>query len=118
MLNRLPWDLHTLPCCSRMGDLRGYHSLSSVTDWTSVKTQTRTITVKDLVEEEEVGGGVAEAEVVEELVEEEREEAVQEVVEQEQLEEVGQEPWLLEDQPRPREQAGAAPAQPPGPEVG
>ena len=89
MLNRLPWDLHTLPCCSRMGDLRGYHSLSSVTDWTSVKTQTRTITVKDLVEEEEV---VWVAEVVEELVEEEQEEAVQEVVEQEQLEEVGQEP--------------------------
>ena len=89
MLNRLPWDLHTLPCCSRMGDLRGYHSLSSVTDWTSVKTQTRTITVKDLVEEEVVVVGVAE--VVEELVEEEQEEAVQEVVEQEQLEEVGQE---------------------------
>ena len=86
MLNRLPWDLHTLPCCSRMGDLRGYHSLSSVTDWTSVKTQTRTITVKDLVEEEVVVVGV------EELVEEEQEEAVQEVVEQEQLEEVGQEP--------------------------
>ena len=89
MLNRLPWDLHTLPCCSRMGDLRGYHSLSSVTDWTSVKTQTRTITVKDLVEEEVVVGV---AEVVEELVEEEQEEAVQEVVAQEQLEEVGQEP--------------------------
>ena len=93
-----------------MADLPGYHSLSSVTGWTSARTRTRTTTVKVQEEEEE--------EEVAEVVVEQGEEEVLGEVERQPPEEVEEELWQLEDQLHPRGLAEVAPALQQGPEVG